>query len=84
MDLKPRDLCDVVRAVCNLHLCNPEDKSLEKELRILAKRSGFMLGDMDQRSKEVIRDSFAMIDFYDVDLVQMLKKYKLVKGADKK
>lgn len=43
-----------------------------------------MLGDMDQRSKEVIRDSFAMIDFYDADLVQMLKKYKLVKGGDKK
>jgi len=28
-----------------------------------------MLGDMDQRSKEVVRDSFAMIDFYDADLV---------------
>ena len=42
------------------------------------------MGDMHLRSKEVVRDSFAMIDFYDADLVQMLKKYKLVKGGDKK
>jgi len=84
MELKPRDLCDVVKSVCNLQLHNSAEKWIEKELRVLAKRSAFMLGEMDPRSKEVIRDSFAMVDFYDTDLVQMLKKYKLVKGADRK
>lgn len=85
MDLKPRDLCDVVRCVCNLYMFNgAEHKWLEKELRVLAKRGAFMLGDMDMRSRESIRDSFAMVDFYDADLVQMLKKFKMVKGADKK
>ena len=34
--------------------------------------------------RESVRDSFAMVDFYDADLVQMLKKFKLVKGSDKK
>jgi sulfur relay (sulfurtransferase) DsrC/TusE family protein len=67
-----------------LQLLNPNEKWIEKELRILAKRSALMMGDMHLRSREVVRDSFAMIDFYDADLVQMLKKYKLVKGGDKK
>lgn len=39
---------------------------------------------MNPTSREIVRDSFAMIDFYDAELVQMLKKYKLVKGADKR
>ena len=51
---------------------------------MLAKRAAFCLGDMNKSSQEVVRDSFAMIDFYDAELVQMLKKYKLVKGGDKK
>ena len=67
-----------------MQLLNPNEKWIEKELRILAKRSALMMGDMHLRSREVVRDSFAMIDFYDADLVQMLKKYKLVKGGDKK
>ena len=67
-----------------MQLLNSNEKWIEKELRILAKRSALMMGDMHLRSREVVRDSFAMIDFYDADLVQMLKKYKLVKGGDKK
>ena len=66
-----------------MQLLNPNEKWIEKELRILAKRSALMMGDMHLRSREVVRDSFAMIDFYDADLVQMLKKYKLVQGGDK-
>lgn len=61
-----------------------QNKWLEKELRVLAKRAAFCLGDMNPTSREIVRDSFAMIDFYDAELVQMLKKYKLVKGADKR
>lgn len=82
--LKARDLCDVVRACSNFQLCNPEQKWIEKELRALAKRSSFAMGEMDLKMRESIRDSFAIVDFYDADLVQMLKKFKMVKGSDKK
>ena len=52
IDLRPRDLCDVVRAVCNLLLCNlnENNKWMLKELRVLAKRAAFLLGDMDRTS----------------------------------
>ncbi len=86
-DLKPRDLCDVVHSFCNLQSVSDgleQNKWLEKEMRVLAKRAAFCLGDMNPASKEIVRDSFAMVDFYDAELVQMLKKYKLVKGADKR
>jgi hypothetical protein len=83
-DLKPRDLCDVVRSLTNLQLHNPTEKWIEKELRVLAKRSAFVMGDMDFKMRASVRDSFSMVDFYDADLVQMLKKYKLVKGSDKR
>lgn len=86
IDLRPRDLCDVVRSVCNLQLCNlnESNKWMLKELRVLAKRAAFCLGDMDTKSSESVRDSFAMVDFYDADLVNAMKKHKLVKGGDKK
>jgi hypothetical protein len=31
-----------------------------------------------------VMDAYAKVDFYDADLVSMLKKYKLVKGKDKR
>lgn len=39
---------------------------------------------MSDRTREVVRDCFALIDFYDADLVMMLKKFKLVQGSDKR
>lgn len=77
LELKSRDLCDPVRAVCNLYLHNykvsatgtVQNKWLEKELRLLAKRSAFMMSEMDLKQRVSIRDSFAMVDFYDADLV---------------
>lgn len=71
-DLKPRDLCDVVHSVCNLQSVSDsseQTKWLEKELRVLAKRAAFCLGDMNPGSREMVRDSFAMVDFYDAELV---------------
>lgn len=50
----------------------------------MAKRSAFVMGEMDFKMRASVRDSFSMVDFYDADLVQMLKKYKLVKGSDKR
>lgn len=46
---------------------------LDADLRLLAKRSALALGNMNFKSREVIRDSFASIDFYDADLVLVLK-----------
>ena len=56
----------------------------EKQLRLLAKRSALMMGAMSHRSREIIMETFAKVDFYDNDLVQGLKKYKLVKGSGKR
>jgi hypothetical protein len=39
---------------------------------------------MSLKSKEMIRDAYADVDFYDNDLTAALKKQKLVKGSDKK
>lgn len=98
MELAPRDLCDTIHALCNLGELNgwgqPNSQSgapnpvsnkwIEKELRILAKRAAFMLPQMDGRQRCQVRDSFASVDFYDADLVQVLKKLKLVKGKEKR
>lgn len=43
-----------------------------------------MLPQMDGRQRCQVRDSFASVDFYDADLVQVLKKLKLVKGKEKR
>ena len=59
-------------------------KWVEVELRNLAKQAAVAMGGMSQMSRIRVRDSFAMIDFYDVDLVNALKKYKLVKGGEKR
>ena len=53
LDLKPRDLCDVVHSVCNLQMVSDSSENskwLEKELRVLAKRAAFSLGDMNKGS----------------------------------
>ena len=88
-ELKPRDLCDVTKAVVMLSLQTGQindqaGKFCEKQLRVLAKRCALAMGAMSQRSRETVLLSFGKIDFYDNDLVQALKKYKLVKGQDKK
>ena len=88
LDLRARDICDVVKALVLLKLqCQRYEqgqKFCDKQLRVLAKRSALMMGNMNQKSRESIVDSFSKIDFYDNDLVQALKKYKLVKGSDKR
>ena len=57
---------------------------LERQLRVLAKRTALSLGSMKQRSRESITEAFAKVDFYDNDLVISLKKYNLVKGSGRK
>ena len=51
---------------------------------MLAKRTALALGSMSHRSREVAMETFAKVDFYDNDLVQSLKKYKLVRGSGKR
>ncbi len=85
LDLKGRDLSDVVKSVVNLRLMTMNAPELsynftEKQLRVLAKRTALALGSMNQRSREIVTETFAKVDFYDNDLVAGLKKYKLVKG----
>lgn len=87
LDLKGRDLCDVVKAVVNICLMTlhePNHSFSEKQLRVLAKRSALALGSMSHRSREIIMETFAKVDFYDNDLVAGLKKYKLVIGSGKR
>jgi hypothetical protein len=48
-------------------------------LKLLAKRSAIKMPKMSQKSKEVIRDSYAAIDMYDPDLTQAMKKQNLLK-----
>ena len=88
MDLKGRDLCDVVRSVANLKMStasNADAQSFcDKQLRILAKRCALSFGRMPRRSREKVAEYYSRVDFYDNDLVSALKKYKLVKGSDKK
>ena len=89
LDLKGRDLCDVVKAVVNtrmmtLHLPQMSYGFTERQLRVLAKRTALALGSMSQRSREIVMESFSKVDFYDNDLVAGLLKYKLVKGSGKR
>ena len=51
----------------------------EKEMRLLAKRSALKMPSMQNRLRDIIYESFKRIDFYDADLVQEMKRYKLVK-----
>ena len=64
----------------SLHSPPEETKFIDKELRILAKRCALNMGKMQNRTKEIVRDSFAKVDFYDKDLVEALKKYKMLQN----
>ena len=85
LELRHYDLTDVVKAVCNLRASHAESrpKWLERELRTLSKSTALMMGGLKQSEREFVRDCFSLIDFYDVDLVQALKKFNLVKGSSK-
>jgi len=74
LDLKGRDLCDAVKAVVNVSLMTMHEPQLgqnfcERQLRVLAKRTALALGSMKPRSREVVTEAFAKVDFYDNDLV---------------
>ncbi len=51
----------------------------EKELRLLAKSSALMLGAMNKKSQNIVVDHFEMIDFYDVDFTDAMKRLKIIK-----
>ena len=74
VDLKGRDLCDVVKIIVNVRLMMLHSPQVsynftEKQLRVLAKRTALAMGSMSQRSRQEVTDSFAKVDFYDNDLV---------------
>ena len=51
--MKPRDLCDVVHSLCNLAVGSggaENEKWMDKELRLVAKRASLCLGDMNKNS----------------------------------
>lgn len=59
LDLKGRDLCDVVKAIVNISLMTLHDHQhahpfLEKQLRVLAKRTALALGSMKPRTREIV------------------------------
>ena len=89
LDLKGRDLCDVVKSVVNvkmmtLHSPQLSQKWAERQLRVLAKRSALSIGSMSPKSRQVVMEAFEKVDFYDNALVASLKKYKLVKGSGRR
>ena len=89
LDLKGRDLCDVVKSVVNIKvmtLYSPQlsQKWTDRQLRVLAKRSALSLGSMSSKSRLVVMEAFEKVDFYDNDLVAGLKKYKLIKGSGRR
>ena len=105
--LNPRDMAEIVAAVCKLYIiAKPELKShqplkhstwdkkpkkqvepkiknadtinFEKELRLLAKRSALMLGAMNKKSQGIVVDHFELIDFYDADFTEAMKRLKII------
>ena len=61
LDLKGRDLCDVVKAVVNLKLMTLHAPQLsykfsERQLRVLAKRSALAMGSMNPKSREIVME----------------------------
>lgn len=78
--IKPRDLQELIWALCHVKSYLDNDKSLiaaknkecirfEKELRRLAKVTSVYLGAMTPRSRDIVFESFEKIDFYDAELV---------------
>jgi hypothetical protein len=84
--IAPRDLCDLVSCLTKIkyYIRSDTPKWVDTELRSLSKQSAVAMGGMSEKGRTRVRDSFSMIDFYDVDLVNALKKFKLVKGSSKR
>ena len=84
--LNPRDMSEIVAAMCKLSVLAKKGTKkgsdairFDKELRHLAKRSALMLAAMNKKSRDIVVDHFEMIDFYDADFTDAMKKLKLIK-----
>ena len=53
--------------------------NFDKELRAVAKTSALMLGAMNYKSRSITIDHFEMIDFYDADFTEAMKRLKIIK-----
>lgn len=60
-------------------LKNPKSFKFDKELRQLAKKSALMLTNMSKKSRDIVVDHFEMIDFYDKDFTEAMKRAKIIK-----
>lgn len=58
---------------------NADSINFEKELRYLAKRSALMLGAMNKKSQTICVDHFELVDFYDADFTDAMKRLKIIK-----
>lgn len=85
----PRDLAEMVASMCFLNkwlhnegqvqdLKNLSCITFDKELRLLAKKSALMLSLMSKKSRDIVVDHFEMIDFYDPDFTDAMKKTKMI------
>jgi hypothetical protein len=46
---------------------------------MLTKKSALMLSNMNPRSRKIVVESFEMIDFYDADFTDAMKRLKIIK-----
>jgi hypothetical protein len=79
-EIKPRDLADLVHGISNFYIAS-DDKTktfCKKQLKILAKRSALKMPKMSQKSREVVREAYSVIDLYDPDLTVAMKKHNLL------
>lgn len=89
-EIKARDCCDLASALVNLHQSLPvegfENKRNEqfnfvnRELKNLAVLCAKQMKIMQPKSREIVRDVFAKIDFYEPTLTDALKKFSLVES----
>jgi len=84
--LNPRDMSEIVAAMCKLSVISKKGTlkgsdaiRFDKELRHLAKRSALMLAAMNKKSRDIVVDHFELIDFYDADFTEAMKRLKLIK-----
>lgn len=47
-------------------------------MRHLAKKSALMLAAMNKKSQSIVVDHFEMIDFYDADFTDAMKRLKII------
>ena len=88
--IAPRDLSEMVASMCFLKkwlhnegqvqdLKNLSCINFDKELRLLAKKSALMLSLMSKKSRDIVVDHFEMIDFYDPDFTEAMKRAKMIR-----